>query len=113
EYEVVEAEARAEAAQARLFRLREAAEGGRADAARGVEPTTSIRGRLRLPRRPGRPGWLRGPGRNVVAAGVGVVLACASLGASGYMVWRHYTAVHNRQLAPQVTTGGRQEVHMF
>ena len=116
EDEVAKAEARAEAARARLSRLREAAETGDADddaqLSQDVEqrPAKSTRTRLRLPRRPGRPRWLRRPGRKTIAAGVGIVLASASLGASGYMVWQHHTTVHKRQLAAEFTAAARQGV---
>jgi Mce-associated membrane protein len=112
--EVAEAEARAEAARARLERLRRTAETGDVDDAasrdadqRPAEPT---RKRPRLPRRPGRPRWLRRPARKAIAVGVGAVLASAFLGASGYMVWQHYSAVHKRQLAAEFTAAARQGV---
>jgi Mce-associated membrane protein len=113
--ELAKAEARAEAARARLERLRRATETGDADdeaVSRGVEqpPAKPTRKRLRLPRRPARLRWLRRPGLKTVAAGVGVVLASASLGASGYMLWQHQTAVHNRQLAAELTAAARQGV---
>lgn len=105
EDEVAEAEARAQAARARLVRLREAAETG--DAGDAAEPT---RTRRRLPRRPARPRWLRRPLRKTIAVGIGTVLASASLGASGYMVWQHQTAVHKRQLAAEFSAAARQGV---
>lgn len=113
--EVAEAEARAEAARARLLRLRGAPETADADigaASQDVEqrPAKSTRARLRLPRRPGRPRWLRLPGRTAVAAGAGIVLASASLAASGYMVWQHHIAVHNRQLAAEFSAAARQGI---
>ncbi|MCV7100225.1 hypothetical protein [Mycobacterium palustre] len=115
EDEVAEAEARAEAARARLARLRRAAEAANAadDAPppeterRPAEPT---RKRLGLPRRLKRPRWPRRPGRKKIAVGVRILLAFASLGASGYMLWQHHTAVHNRQLAAEFTAAARQEV---
>ncbi|WAJ44499.1 hypothetical protein OK015_25840 [Mycobacterium sp. Aquia_216] len=115
EDEVAEAEAHAEAARARLARLRQAAETGDADndtGSRDVEqrPVKPTRKRLRFPRRPGRPRWLRRPGRKLITVGVGTVLASASLGASGYMVWQHHTAVHNRQLAAEFTAAARQGI---
>ncbi len=115
EDEVATAEARAEVARARLLKLRETAETGDADdtdVPQDVEQrrTKSARARLRLPRRPGRPGWLRRPGRKTIAVGVGVVLASASLGATGYMLWQHHTAVHNRQLAAEFTAAARQGI---
>ena len=115
EDEVAKAEARAEAARARLARLREAAETGDAEdgaASQDAEqcPAKSTRKRLRLPRRPGRPRWLRRPGRKTIAAGVGIMLASASLAASGYMVWQHHTTVHKQQLAAEFTAAARQRV---
>jgi Mce-associated membrane protein len=116
EGEVAKAEARAEAARARLVRLRRAAETADADdddaVSQDVEqrPAKSTRARLRWLRRPGRPRWLRCPGRKTIAVGVGVVLASASLGASGYMVWQHHSIVHKRQLAAEFTAAARQEV---
>ena len=111
EDEVAKAEARAEAARARLLRLRDAAE-AEDGAAHDAEqhPAKSPRARLRLPRRPGRPPWLRRPRRKTIAAGVGIVLASASLAATGYMVWQHRTTVHKQQLAAEFTAAARQGV---
>ncbi|OBK79567.1 hypothetical protein [Mycobacterium sp. 1165178.9] len=115
EDEVVRAEARAEAARERLTRLRETAETGDAASSEGGEkrPATSTRKRLRLPRRPGRPRWLRRPGRQTVAASIGIVLFSTSLGASGYMLWQHHIAVHNRQLAAEFSAAARQGITAF
>jgi Mce-associated membrane protein len=117
EDEVAKAEARAEAARARLQSLRAGAETGDADdeaVSQDVDQKTakSARARLRLPRprRPKRPGWLRRPGRKTIAVGVGIVLASASLGATGYMLWQHHTAAHKRQLAAEFTIAARQGV---
>jgi Mce-associated membrane protein len=115
EGKVAEAEARAEAARARLERLREAAETGDTDgdtASQDAEqrPAKSIRARLRLSRRPGRPRWLRGPRRKSIPAGVGIVLASASLAASGYMVWQHHTTVHKQRLAAEFAAAARQGI---
>ena len=114
--EVAQAEARAEAARARLVRLRRATETTDDDAV--PDEVEQHPGRLsgwrrRLLRRPARPRWLRRPTRKAVAIGVGIVLTSASLGASGYMVWQHYTAVHKRQLAAEFTTAARQDVTML
>ncbi|MGA8250972.1 MAG: hypothetical protein WB989_10090 [Mycobacterium sp.] len=118
EDDVAKAEARAETARARLLELRGSAETENADdqaVSQDVEqrPAKSTRARLRLPRRPRRlrrPGWLRRPGRKTIAVGVGIVLASASLGASGYMLWQHHTAVHNRQLAAEFNAAARQGI---
>ena len=108
EDEVARAEARAEAARARVVRLRRAAEtedendgDGAGPQADGKRATKSSRLRLRWPRR---------PGRKAVAVGLGVVLGCASLGASGYMVWQHHALMHKRQLAQEYATAARQGV---
>jgi Mce-associated membrane protein len=115
EDEVARAEARAEAARARLVRLRRAAETADADddaVSQDVEqrPGKLSRWRRRWLRRPGRPRWLRRPGRKTIAVGVGIVLASASLGASGYMVWQHHAIMHNRQLAAEFAAAARQRV---
>lgn len=111
EGEVAQAEARAEAARARLERLRQAAETTDGDAV-DVEqhPGKLSRWRPRWLRRPGRPRWLRRPTRKAVAVAVGIVLASASLGASGYMVWQHHTVAHKRQLAQEYAAAARQAV---
>jgi Mce-associated membrane protein len=115
EDEVAEAEARAEAARARLESLRDVAETGDTDddAPDAEQPATSTRKRLRLLRRPRRPRWLRRPGRKTVAAGIGIVLFSTSVAGTGYMLWQHHTAVHNRQLAAEFSAAGRQGITAF
>ncbi|OBH08109.1 hypothetical protein [Mycobacterium sp. E1747] len=113
--EVAKAEARAAAAQARLKRLREAAEAGHPDEGavqhEDADHTAKWpRRRLRMPRRPRRPRWLRRPGPKAIVAGVGAVLACASLAASIYIVWQHRNVVHNQQLAAEFAVAARQRV---
>lgn len=94
EDEVAEAEARAEAAKARLARLRQAA------GTDGVSPDAKRR-RAKSPRR---------PTRKAIAVGVGILIACASAGASGYMLWQHRTVAHNRQLAAEFAGAARQGI---
>lgn len=117
EDEVAKAEARAEAALARLLRLRGAAETEGADATEDAEqrPAKWTRKRLRLRRglRLRRPGWLRRPGRKTVAAGIGIVLFSTSVAASGYMLWQHHIAVHDRQLAAEFSAAARQGITAF
>ncbi|OBF50098.1 hypothetical protein A5756_22740 [Mycobacterium sp. 852002-53434_SCH5985345] len=113
--EVAKAEARAAAARARLARLRGEAEARDADDGAAFHdgeqrPAKSARARPRIPRRPGRPRWLRRPRRRTIAAVVGILLASASLAASGYMVWRHRATVHQQQLAAEFTAAARQRV---
>jgi Mce-associated membrane protein len=113
EDEVARAEARADAARARLERLREAAETGDADDDAASRGDKRRRPRLRLPRRPSRPGWLRRPRRRTIAAGVGVVLVSACAAASGYMVWQHRTTVHKRQLAAEFSAAARHGITLL
>lgn len=58
-----------------------------------------------LPRR-----WLRRPGRMTLALGAAVVLMCIALGASGYVVQYHRTAVAQRQRAAEFVAAARQDV---
>lgn len=113
EDEVAKAEARAEAARARLSRLREAAGTGSADDdGREDEQRPAKWTRLRLRGRT-RPRWLRRPGRKTTAISAGIVLVSASLGATGYMLWQHRIAVHNRQLATEFSAAARQGITAF
>lgn len=109
--EVAQAESRAEAARARLERLRRAAGVAAAeDSNEAARPSAKTRKRLRLPSRPGRPRWLRRPRRNTLVVAAGVVLVSASAGASGYMLWQHRTQAHNRQLAAEFSAAARQGI---
>jgi Mce-associated membrane protein len=108
EDEVARAEVRAEEARARVARLRRAAEitdanddDGSVARAANRRATKSSRSRLR---------WLRVPGGKAVGVGAAIVLACTSLGTSGYMVWQHYSIMHNRQLAAEFAAAARQGV---
>lgn len=94
EEEAARAEARAEAARARLMQLRNSERPA-------AQPARSRLRRLRLPR------------RKTVAVGVAIVLGCASLGASGYLVWQHHALMHKRQLAPEFAAAARQGVTAF
>ena len=119
EDEAARAQARAEAARARVMRLREAAgttsgdpsditETAQANDEDGTVARAVDQRAIKSSR--SRPPWLRGPGRKAVVVGAAIVLACASLGASGYMVWQHYTIVHNRQLSAEGAAAARQGV---
>ncbi|OBI43175.1 hypothetical protein A5707_05440 [Mycobacterium kyorinense] len=109
-----QAEARAKEARARATRLRQAADtapsdesdiaetAGDGDAEQpAAEPVGS---RLR---------WLRRPERKTVAVAAGIVLFCASIAASGYMVWQDRTIMHKRQLVPEFAAAARQGVTTF
>jgi Mce-associated membrane protein len=123
EHEVARAEARAQAARARVARLRQAAEisdldedVAQDDEPRPAKGTRKRRRRLRRPPRPrwlrppSRPRWLRRPSRKAVIAGAGVLVASASLAASGYTAWQHHTIMHKRQLTAEYAAAARQRV---
>jgi Mce-associated membrane protein len=119
--EVARAEARAEAARARAIRLSrdadatssgqlemaEAADASHIDSAPGEENVVEakpVSTRWAWLRRPP----LRRPGRKAVAAGAAVVLICASLGTSGYVVWYHRQTVDERRRAADFAAAARQ-----
>ena len=111
EEELVRAEERAEAARARAAELRREAE---ADSSEQPEPTEDADvaeaepAASRLKRR-----WrwrLRRPTRTTVGVGTAIVLICASLAASGYIVWQHRTLVQQRQHAAEFAAAAREEV---
>jgi Mce-associated membrane protein len=107
EEELVRAEERAEAARARAAELRRDAEAGsseRSDDADVVQTKPARwRSRLRWPR-------LHRPSRKTVGVGAAVVVICASLAASGYIVWQHRTLVQQRQHAAEFAAAAREEV---
>lgn len=110
EEEVFRAEARAEAARALATQLRQDAEAGSGDQIGKVEETEGDAdedGPTLVRARRWRPPRVRRPGRKAVAVGVGIAVSCASLGASGYMVWQDRAIVHQRQLAPEFAAAAR------
>lgn len=110
EEEVSRAEARAEAARARAAQLRRQAESNSSDQSDTVENAEGDAGEIEpAPARwkRWRPRWVRRPARKTVGVGVGILLACASLAASGYMVWQDRTIVHKRQLALEFAAAAR------
>ena len=123
EEEVSRAEARAEAARARAAQLRRQAEADASDQSDTVEDAEAKDSETAIAdadadvtepdpakSRRWRPPRVRRPARKTVGIGVGILLACASLAASGYMVWQDRTIVHKRQLAPEFAAAARQGV---
>jgi Mce-associated membrane protein len=111
EEELVRAEQRATAARARAAELRREAEGGSGERSEatdddGVAWVKRLRSRLR-PRWPWR---LRRPNRTAVGVGSAIVVLCACLAASGYMVWQHRTLVLQRQHAAEFAAAAREEI---
>jgi Mce-associated membrane protein len=99
EEELSRAEARAEAARARAADLRRQAEG----AADTAKPATTRSRRWWLPR-------LRRPTPKTVGVGTAIVLLCASLAATGFMVWQHYALVREQRHAAEFAAAARQGV---
>jgi Mce-associated membrane protein len=111
EEELIRAEERAEAARARAAELRREAEAGSSEQSDATEDATGADARpaaSRLRRR-----WrrrLRRPTRKAVGVGTAIMLVCASLAASGYIVWQHRTLVQQRQHAEEFAAAAREEV---
>jgi len=108
EEELVRAEERAEAARARAAELRREAE---ASSSEQPEPTEDADAKPAASRWRSRWRWrLRRPTRTTVGVGTAMVLICASLAASGYIVWQHRTLVQQRQHAAEFAAAAREEV---
>ncbi|MGA7133084.1 MAG: hypothetical protein WBZ15_12240 [Mycobacterium sp.] len=111
EAELVRAEERAEAARARAAELRREAEADsseQSDATEDAEADESKPARWRSRRR--WPWRLHVPSRKAVGVGTGIVLLCASLAASGYILWQHRTLVQQREHADEFAAAAREEV---
>jgi Mce-associated membrane protein len=111
EAELVRAEERAEAARARAAELRREAEADsseQSDATEDAEADDSKPARRRSRRR--WPWRLHVPSRKAVGVGTGIVLLCASLAASGYILWQHRTLVQQREHADEFAAAAREEV---
>jgi|SRR5271166_1625894 len=105
--ELAQAEARAEAARARAIRMRQQAEAASSDQANrsGAEGEAESA--------PSRRRRLRRPSRNALAATAAVVFSCATLTASGYLVWHHHNVVQQRQRTAEFATAARNAVVMM
>jgi Mce-associated membrane protein len=97
---VADAERLAEAARARATELRRKA---------GVEPAAKPATRRRVTL-PSRPSWLRLPGLKPVAAGLAIVVVCASLVVTGLMLWHHRAVDQQRLRAAEFSAAARQSV---
>jgi Mce-associated membrane protein len=111
EEELVRAEQRAEAARARAAELRREAEAGSSEQSEPTEDADVAEAKPAASRLRRRWRWrLRRPTRTTVGVGTAIVLICASLAASGYIVWQHRTLVQQRQHAAEFAAAAREEV---
>jgi Mce-associated membrane protein len=108
EEELVRAEERAEVARARAAELRREAEAGSSEQTVDADVVEAKPARWRSRLR--RPRWLRRPTGKAVGIASAVVLLCAALAASGYIVWQHRTLVQQRQHAEEFAAAAREEV---
>ena len=111
EAELIRAEERAEAARARAAELRQEAE----DGSREQSDTTDDAdvAEVNPARWRSRPRWrwrIRRPTRKAVVVSSAIVVLCASLAASGYMVWQHRILVQRGQHAAEFAAAAREEV---
>jgi Mce-associated membrane protein len=119
--EIAQAEARAEAARARAIRLRQQAEAASSDQGNrsGVEETDGERdvsvafAEGEAESAPSRRRRLHRPSLKALAAAAAVVFICATLTASGYLVWHHHNVVQQRQRTAEFATAARNAVVMM
>jgi Mce-associated membrane protein len=111
EKELVRAEQRAEAARARAAELRREAEADSSEQSDATEDADVAEAE------PGPTGWrrrwprrLRRPTAKAVGAGTAIVLLCAALAASGYLVWQHRALMQRQQHAKEFAAAAREEV---
>ena len=96
--ELTQVQARAEAARARAISLR-----GQAEAASSLSE-----GKAQSPSTGRR--WLHRPSRKAMTAAAGLAVICASLTASGYVVWHHHNVAQQRQRGAEFATAARNAV---
>jgi len=111
EQELIRAEEHAEAARARAAELRREAEASSSEQSEPTENADVAESKLEASRLRRRWRWrLRRPTQTTVGVGTAIVLICASLAASGYIVWQHRTLVQQRQHAAEFAAAAREEV---
>lgn len=99
--DLVEVEARAEAARARARELRRQAE----EASSPPEPDDAETGPSQLRRwRPRR------PGRKALIAAAAILISSAASAGSGYLVWHHHQVVQQTQRSAEFATAARKAV---
>ena len=112
---VSRAESRAEEARARAAKLRrqaEADENGRGTASVEGDADEAEQSPEKSRRWP--PRWrVRPPGRKTAGVSTGIVLICASLVTTGYVVWQHISLSHERKRAAEFATAARHGVEMM
>ncbi|WP_324447418.1 hypothetical protein [Mycobacterium sp.] len=118
EEELSRAEARAEAARARAVELRRQAEAGSGDKSETIDDSDAEDAAAETVPASTRsrrwwPSWLRRPGRKAVGIATAAVLISASLVATAYMAWQHFTLVRQHRHAAEFATAARHGVEMM
>lgn len=116
--DVAQAEARAEAARARAVRLRhraEAASGDRVDPSRAEDNVGELDagvapGEEEAESTPSRRRRLHLRSRRALAIAAAVLVVCASLTTSGYLLWQHRTVEGQRHRAAEFAAAARNAV---
>jgi len=99
--ELAQAQARAEAARARARRLREQAEASdQGDRSEPDDPDSA----------PARRRWLHRPARTALSGAAAIVVSCASVAGSGYLVWQHHQVEKQRQRTADFAATARNAV---
>jgi Mce-associated membrane protein len=119
--ELTEAEARAEAARTRAIRLRKQAEAASRDQGNrsGGEETDDERdvgvafAKGEAESAPSRRRRLHRPTRKALAVVAAVMFICATLTASGYLLWLHHNVMQQRQRTAEFATAARNAVVMM
>jgi Mce-associated membrane protein len=110
EAELARAEERAEAARARAAELRREADGGSPEESDAADDADDD---LKPALWRSRPRWrwrLRRPSRKVVGVGAAMVILCAALAGSSYIVWQHRALMQQRQRAAEFAAAAKEGV---
>jgi Mce-associated membrane protein len=110
EAELARAEERAEAARARAAELRREADGGSPEES---DATDDADAELKPALWRAKPGWSwrpRRPTRKAVGVASALLILCAALGGSGYMVWQHRALMQQRQHAAEFAAAAKEGV---
>jgi Mce-associated membrane protein len=110
EEELIRAEERAEAARARAAELRRKAESDSSEQSDATDDVGDDLTPARWRSAPRLPRGVRRPSSKAVGSGTAILVVCAALAASGYIVWQHRALERERQRADEFAAAAREEV---